>query len=169
MDGFTCSKCGEFHAEFPMCFGAQFPAYYFSIPADERESRIELTESLCIIDDTHFFIRGRIEIPVIDSTEVFCWDVWTTLSEANFWRTNEVWHDPERVNEPAYFGWLQTSLPGYPETLNLKTLVHTQPVGSIPLIEVTEEGHPLSADQLSGITWQRVIELVEIALHGTAA
>ncbi|WP_226163456.1 DUF2199 domain-containing protein [Hymenobacter terricola] len=169
MDGFTCSRCGEYHGELPMCFGAGFPDYYFSVPPDERENRVELTESLCVIDESHFFIRARIEIPVIDSDEVFCWNVWTSLSEANFRRTNEVWDDPERVNEPAYFGWLQTTIPGYPETLNIKTMLHTQEPGIIPRVEVIEENHRLADEQLSGITWQRVVELVEIAMHDADA
>lgn len=165
MEGFTCSRCGEFHDEMPMCFGAEFPDYYFSIPPEEREQRAECTESLCVVDEVHFFIRGRIEIPVIGSEDLFCWNVWTTLSEANFQRVNDVWNEPERVNEPAYFGWLQTTIPGYLDTLNLKTMVHTQPVGIIPRIEVIEEDHLLANDQKLGITWQRVIELVETVMH----
>ena len=149
-----------------MCFGAEYPDYYFSVPLEERATRIEYLDDLCIVDEEHFFIRARIKIPIIDSDEVFCWDVWTTLSEKNFLRTNELWNDPERVNEPAYFGWLQTVLPGYPSTLSLKTMVHTQPVGQIPLVEVGEEDHLLTLEQLHGITWERVIELAEIAMHG---
>ncbi|GAA4054694.1 DUF2199 domain-containing protein [Hymenobacter glaciei] len=147
-----------------MCFGAAFPEYYFSIPPEERDDRVELTESLCVVDETHFFIRGRVEIPIIDSDELFCWNVWVSVSEDNFRRTNEVWNDPQRVNEPAYFGWLQTQLPGYADTLNIKTMVHTQAVGVIPRIEI-EEGHNLAEEQQAGITWQRVTELVEIAMH----
>lgn len=148
-----------------MCFGAEFPDFYFSVPPEERESRIELLESLCVVDETHFFVRARIEIPVIDSDEVFCWNVWTSLSEQNFIRTNEVWNDENRINEPPYFGWLQTTLPGYPETLNIRTWVHTQSVGVIPRVEVIEENHPLTIEQQQGITWQRVIELVETVMH----
>ena len=152
-----------------MCFGAEFPDYYFSVPPDEREDRIELTDSLCVVDGMNFFIRARIEIPVKASNEVFCWNVWTSLSEANFLRTNEVWNNPERVNEPAYFGWLQTSVPGYPETLNIKTMLHTQKPGIIPRVEVIEEKHLLRDEQQAGITWERVVDLVEIAMHGADA
>jgi hypothetical protein len=165
MEGFTCSRCGEFHAELPMCFGSNYPDFYFSVPPDERESRIELWDSLCVVDEAHFFVRARIEIPVIDSDEVFCWNVWTSLSEENFLRTNEMLNDESRVNEPPYFGWLQTSLPGYPDTLNIKTWVHTQVVGIIPRVEVIQENHPLTLEQKEGITWQRVIELVETVMH----
>ncbi len=149
-----------------MCFGAEFPDFYFSVPPEERNARIELTESLCVVDEAHFFIRGRIEIPVTGSNELFCWNVWTSLSEENFIRVNERWNDERRTEEPAYFGWLQTQLPGYADTLNLKTMVHTQAVGIIPRIELIEKGHALTQEQQAGIAWQRVTELVEIAMHG---
>lgn len=148
-----------------MCFGAEFPDYYFSVPPEERAIRVEITESLCVVDEAHFFIRGRIEIPVIGSDEPFCWNVWTSLSEENFIRANERWNDERRVEEPAYFGWLQTQLPGYADTLNIKTMVHTQEVGIIPRIELIEEDHPLTQEQQAGITRQRVKELVEISMH----
>ncbi|TGD79766.1 DUF2199 domain-containing protein [Hymenobacter wooponensis] len=166
MEGFTCTRCGEVHEDIPMCFGAEYPDYYFSVPPDERQLRIEHTGDFCVVDEEHFFIRARIEIPVVDSDELFCWNVWTSLSETNFLRANEKLNDPERVNEPAYFGWLQTAIPGYTNTLNIKTLVHTQVVGIIPRVEIIEENHPLIAEQQQGITWQRVIELAETALHG---
>ncbi|OUJ73604.1 DUF2199 domain-containing protein [Hymenobacter crusticola] len=166
IEGFTCSRCGEFHEKIPMCFGAEYPDYYFSVSPEERATRIEYLDDLCVVDEEHFFIRARIKIPVIDSDEVFCWNVWTSLSEKNFVRTNVLWNDPKRVNEPAYFGWLQTVLPGYPSTPNIRTMVHTQSVGTIPRVEVIEEGHPLTLEQENGITWERVIELAEIAMHG---
>ena len=166
MEGFTCSRCGEFHEEFPLCFGAEFPDFYFSVPSEERASRVELTESLCVVDEAHFFIRGRIEIPIIGSDELFCWNVWTSVSEQNFIRVNERWNDERRGEEPAYFGWLQTQLPGYADTLNIKTMAHTQAVGIIPRIELIEEGHALTLEQQAGITWHRVTQLVEIAMHG---
>ncbi|MCB2376252.1 DUF2199 domain-containing protein [Hymenobacter sp. BT635] len=166
MEGFTCSRCNEFHDELPMCFGAEFPDYYFSVPPEERAARIEYSQDWCVVDEAYFFVRGRIEIPVIDSDEVFCWNVWTSLSEKSFLRSQDVWNDPARVNEPAYFGWLQTIVPGYPDTRSIKTREHTQALGTIPRVEVFEEDHPLTIEQREGITWQRVHELVETVLHG---
>lgn len=78
----------------------------------------------------------------------------------------EVFEDPARVNEPPYFGWLSTTLPGYePTTLNLKTNLHTQEIGVRPLVEVEPTGHPLAVEQREGITVARVQEFAEIAFH----
>jgi hypothetical protein len=165
LNGFTCSTCGEYHEEIPMCFGANYPDYYFSVPPEERADRIEINQNLCVVDKKQLFIRGRIEIPVTDSEETFCWKVWTSLSEANFIKANTLWNDPDRVQEPPYFSWLQTVIPCYPNTLNIRTLVHTQQVGKIPQVEVIEENHPLNTDQQNGIKMQQVIEIVESILH----
>jgi hypothetical protein len=87
------------------------------------------------------------------------------LSEKNFVRSQEYWKDPARTAEPPYFGWLQTAVPGYANTLNIKTWVHTQPVGVIPQIEVFEENHPLTTDQQRGVPLAAVLQLVERLLH----
>jgi hypothetical protein len=165
MSGFTCATCGRHHDELPLCFGAEVPEYYYSVPATERDSRIEMSNDWCVIDETHFFIRGRIEIPITYYPESLVWNVWTSLSEKNFERSQELWHDPLRVQEEPYFGWLQTAIPGYENTINCKTWVHTQPVGSIPQVVVFEDNHPLTEDQHNGITLERARQLVELVLH----
>jgi hypothetical protein len=165
MPGFTCATCGNYHDELPLCFGAAVPDYYYSIPAEERETRIEKSADWCIIDNEHFFIRGRLEIPIIDYPEKLVWNVWTSLSKQNFVRSQELWNDPLRATEEPYFGWLQTVIPGYDKTLNIKTWVHTQPVGAAPQIEVFEDAHPLLLDQQNGLTLPHVQQLVERLLH----
>jgi len=165
MPGFTCATCGNYHDELPLCFGAEAPDYYYSIPPEERETRVEKSADWCVVDDVLFFIRGRIEIPIIDHTEPLVWNAWTSLSESNFIRSQELWHDPLRVAEGPYFGWLQTVIPSYDNTLNIKTWVHTQTVGIAPQIEVFEEAHPLMLDQQNGITLADAQQIVEGILH----
>jgi hypothetical protein len=94
--------------------------------------------------------------------------VWASLSEVNFERTLELWDQEGRENEPAYFGWLSTALLVYPDTMFLKTSVQTQPVGSVPLITVEHNDHPLSVDQHHGVTLEKVHKWLEQLLHGVA-
>lgn len=165
-EGFVCQTCGEFHPELPMDFGYEVPYAYQKIPQDEREARCELTPDLCVIDKKEFFIRGCLEIPVVDGPRSFVWGVWTSLSEKSFRRTVEIWETDGRENEPPFFGWLCTSLPLYPETLLLKTHVHTRPLNQRPFIELEPTDHPLAVEQRNGITMERVREIVERMLHG---
>jgi hypothetical protein len=165
MSGFTCATCGQYHHELPLCFGAEVPDFYYSVPPAEREARIEVSADWCVIDNEHFFVRGCIKIPIVDYHEPLIWNVWTSLSEASFIRAQELWNDPLRAREEPYFGWLQTLVPGYKNTLNIKTWVYTQPVGIIPQVEVFEEDHQLTLDQQNGITLAQVKQIVEQILH----
>src|SRR5688572_18938821 len=154
MNGYTCSTCGEFHGGLPFSYGAYAPALWFEIPEDEREARTLLSSDQCVIDEVHFFIQGRLEIPVLDAEEdLFSWNVWVSLSKQSFDRTAKFWERDGRESERPCFGWLSTDLPCYSETtLNLKTSVHTRPVGERPFIELAPGDHQLAIEQIGGIT-----------------
>lgn len=150
-----------------MCLGAPAPELWFSVPEAEREARVELSSDQCVIDGQHFFILGRILLPVVDGDDSFVWLAWVSLSEANFVRSCELWESEGREAEPACFGWLQSALPGYaPGTLSLKTNVQTMPLGHRPLITLEPTNHPLAVEQREGITMARVQQIAEAAFHG---
>lgn len=164
--GFNCSTCGQYHAVLPMCFGQSAPALWLQMSESERSKRGALSSDQCVIDEKHYFVLGRIILPVLDGPQPFCWLAWVSLSERNFLRACELWDSAGRESEPPYFGWLQSALPYSPPTLSLKTQVHTQPLGERPLIELEPTDHPLSIEQQRGITLARVREIAEAALHG---
>ena len=169
MATYRCSTCGAEHEGPPLSYFAAAPAPWYAIPAEERERRASLHDEWCVIDGEHHFVKGNIRIPVLDGPdglEHFDWTVWVSLSATNFSRTKELWHTPGREAEPPYFGWLSTLLPAYPSAGSLKTMVHTQPVGVRPLIELEPTDHPLAIEQRQGITMARVQEIAEVVLHG---
>ena len=168
MPAWRCGTCGDVHEELPLSYGPDAPEAWLAIPDDERADRGELSTDQCVIDGEHFFLRGRIEIPIHGSREPFAWLIWTTLSETNFRRASERWNTAGREAEPPYFGWLNTELRAVYEasTMNLKTFVHTRPVGQRPFVELLETSHPLQREQHEGISWARVQEIAEIVLHG---
>jgi len=162
--GYQCARCGEWHDELPLSYGSRAPDLWG--PEAERDDQSELGEEQCVLADEHFFVRGRIVIPVVDYPEDFEWGVWVSLSRESFERMSELWESPERELEPAYFGWLSTGIPVYqPTTLNLKTNVHSQIIGVRPVIEVEPTDHPLSAQQRNGISLDQVREFATQLLH----
>ncbi len=102
-----CPHCNNELNELPLCYGIEAPYYFYTVP---EEKRTELIRDFCVIDEQHFFIRGHIEIPIIDNKEKFIWSVWVTLSEENFLKSNELLHVEGREHEKPYFGWLSTEL-----------------------------------------------------------
>lgn len=149
-----------------MCLGAPAPALWYSMTESERGEDSELSCDQCVIQGKHFFILGRLLLPVIDGQGPFVWLVWVSLSEKNFLRVNELWEQEGRESELAYFGWLQSALPYEPTTLSLKTSIQTSPVGERPVVTLEATDHPLALEQRGGINMARVQKIVEAALHG---
>ncbi len=148
-----------------MSYGAPMPEFWTDDLEQDRTSG--LSSDQCVIKGEQFFVHGLIEIPVIDSDELFSWGVWVSLSQENYDRMAQLWEMPGRENEPPYFGWLSTQLPVYtPTTINLRTHVHTRPVGERPSIELEPTDHPLAVEQRKGITLARVRQFADILLHG---
>jgi hypothetical protein len=162
--GYTCSCCGEYHAELPMGYSTTAPDVWDQSFADDPDSM--LSSDQCVIKGQHYFIKGLIEIPVIGREDTFSWGVWVSLSRDNFARALEMWNTPGREAEKPYFGWLTTELSLYsPSTLNLKTNAHTRPLGQRPFIELEPTDHPLAVEQRTGVTQDRVREIAEAVLH----
>ena len=131
-----------------------------------------LTSDLCTwtddAGDRSYFIRGVLHIPVPKLEDTLRYGVWSSLSEQSFERVLELWDDPARTQEPAYFGWLSNSLPGYPETLNLPCDVVTAELDLRPNIVLRDGDHPLIDEQREGITVDRLLDLIGPRLHAIA-
>jgi hypothetical protein len=163
--GFHCSTCGQHHPELPLVLGARAPAAWDAIPAGERTPACGLSTDQCVIQGKHFFILGRLELPVLDGDAPFTWLCWVSVSEKNFDRATELWEREGRESEPPYFAWIQSALPYPRTTLGLRANLVTLPLGQRPLVQLQESDHPLYLEQVRGITMARVRQIVEAALH----
>ena len=161
---FHCRQCDSTHTGIPS-LGADAPYLFYEIPEYERAQRCELTSDACVIDSEHLFIRGCLEIPVHGLTEPFVWLVWVSLSKESFGEWLSHYETPQRAHFGPYFGWLNSALPLYPNTINLKTLAHVRNDGARPFIEVEPTEHPLALEQAHGINVERLEELITHALH----
>jgi hypothetical protein len=163
---FKCTSCDEVHVGMPS-FGAEAPLSYFAIPENEREQRCSLGSDDCVIDGDSFFVRGCIEIDVHDEEEPLSWGVWVSLSEASFKKWVAVFDEPLRSDVGPFFGWLDAWIKPYPETMNLKTMVHLRNNGIRPYIELEPTEHPLAVEQRDGISVARVAEIYAVMMHST--
>jgi len=164
---YVCSTCGQTHEGLPdISFDA--PVYWADIPEHERETRGHLDSDLCTIDNNDFFVRGCLEIPITGTPDLFTWGIWVTLSRSNFDRYVDLFEvDPPPTEEP-WFGWFSNRLPGYPETLKLKTRVHLRSQRRRPRIELEPTDHPLAIHQREGIALESLLSIIGPRLHGTS-
>lgn len=165
---FTCPTCGEIHRGMP-AFGADSPLSYYALSPDEQATRGRLGTDDCVLDDQLFFVRGSLEVPVHGESEPFSWGVWVSLSEASYRQWVDSFHLEERSHLGPFFGWLNTALNPYPDTVSLKTRVHLRDHGMRPYIELEPTDHPLAIEQREGISAERVAELYSRMVHEAGA
>lgn len=165
---FECECCGQLHTGSPS-FAYQRPIYWFHVPEGERQTRINIDDDTCAIDDEYFFIRAVLEIPIHDVDEPFTWGLWVSQSKKNFERYIETFNqDPGGYTST---GWLPVTMPGYnrrdpeDELENLACDVEWQSSGARPLIHPEECDHPLYHDYKNGISWERAAELARKFMH----
>lgn len=145
---YTCACCGEIHEGLPD-LGFDRPAYVNDVPEEEWPERVQLESDLCILDNTHYFVRGLIEIPVHGQEATFGLGVWASQKKENF--DHYVAHFDSAEIGP-FFGWLSNELmfEGV-STLSLKTMVHFRGQGLRPRIQLELSDHPLARAQYEGI------------------
>jgi len=164
---FVCKSCGKPHELDNLSFGADSPSHWTWLTQDEQRQS-ELSSDQCIINargETHYFVRGCLEIPIQSSGRVFVWGVWTSLSEKSFDLMHDNWDNPKRTELPPCFGWLCTGIPSYPDTMYLKTHVHQREVGQRPLVVLEPTDHPLAVHQRNGISTAELERIVTSVLH----
>jgi hypothetical protein len=161
---FKCTTCGKTHVGVPD-LGFDVPHQFHTMSDAERRETAQLTADTCVIAGEDFFVRGSLEIPVNGREFAFTYGVWVSLSSKNFQRYQELFERRDRIKEPAYFGWLCNRLPGYPDTLNLKTNVILQSYPLRPRIELQPTEHRLAVEQQEGISIRRLQEILEANEH----
>jgi hypothetical protein len=161
MANFTCSVCGQSHDGAPLSWGPDAPDMWVCLPHEGREERGELGSDQCVIDEKHFFIRGRIEIAVTDMGEKFAWLVWVEVSATDFLDMSSKWELEGRESTAPYSGRLANQLGLYSQpTFGLSVKIQTRPVGTRPFIEITED-HLLQRQQKDGISSHEVQQIGE--------
>lgn len=158
-----CGTCGQPHAGLATVFGAQAPDVWLHATSAEREAG-ELTSDMCVLEvggERHYFLRGHIEIPLIDAPgEVFSWSVWVSLSQESVQKIADHWDDPARASLPPVFGWLCNELPYDQSTISVATHLHNREPGVVPYIALDPSvDHPLVREQATGISLHRLAEI----------
>ena len=167
-----CGSCQDWHTGPCLDFGHDSP-YYWRKEHGElnrlagllprwsmNHGKTFLNEDFCAIDDEDFFVRGLIQLPILGTAETFCWGVWGSLSRENFNNLLKNDNDPKRVELPPMFSWLSSQISEYPDTLNLKMYAHIRKPGWRPIFELEPSSHPLSQEFHTGISVERVKEVM---------
>ncbi len=162
---FNCQSGGNTHTSLPS-FGPNAPHAYDGLDPRDQSKRALLGVDNCIIDNAWFFVRGRLEIPIHGHDQPFTWLVWVSLSKENYQVWEDTYDQPKRADIGPFFGWLNSQLPFYDNTLNFRTMVHLVDDGLRPVIEVEDIDHPLSRHQKDGISMETAQQFANDLLQG---
>jgi hypothetical protein len=133
---------------------------------DDRDNRCIIGSDQCVIDQQTFYVRGLLEVPVLDTEQVFLWGLWCSVWEKDYDEISESWEEEGRENHRGPFkARLANKLSVYPDTLNLQVTIKVKPVGERPLFFIDEEDHPLAVAQKGGMSMEETQHLVSCLLH----
>jgi len=161
---FQCRTCGEAHEGLPS-FGPDAPDSYAAMSELDRSDKAVLGSDNCIIENELFFVRGRVELPILGSEDSFIWLVWCSLSRESYSQWEDAYELNSRSHIGPFFAWLNTQLPFYEGSVGLATSVHLLDNGIRPYVEIHETDHPLFTDQSTGISVSKAERLVHDLLH----
>jgi hypothetical protein len=168
---------------------ARGPADWEALTTD-RAKRSKLSSDLCSIDNISFYMRGllqiRIKVPVPDTSVttttsssaspppssssidaappdvLFTWGVWIKVATQHFYAIMEGWSSKKQATYP---GTLNTRLPMYPSTSDMKVELVLLNNGQRPTVRLLEREHELTKDWQDGMSLSRFETLVPSLVH----
>jgi hypothetical protein len=155
----TCRCCGKQFEDLPLSYAPAAPDPWHALPDSERSARGKIDSDLCVIAGEGFFVRGCVEIPIVDLGETFVWGAWVSVSRTSWERILDLWDSEIRRGEPPIFGWLSNNLSVYPQTFGLNAHLHLRDSRQRPFIEIEPTDHPLAVEQRDGMSLRRVEEI----------
>lgn len=156
MNIYTCTTCGTTHIDLPS-IGFQHPFYFdiLNIEYKMNEEMVLKNDDFCVIkhqEQTDYFIRTVLQIPIVDHEETLDYGIWVSVSEATF-KEYFLQYDNDKPEIKTYFGMIANKINDYDiSTLGLHMEVETQMDGLRPLLTPYENEHDLIQDWINGIT-----------------
>ncbi len=151
----SCKRCGKIHSDLSDIVAIS-PIYW--IDSFENAPDSHLDDDLCIIHEKDHFIKGVIQIPIINTNRHFGWGVWISLKQENFFAYRENFKSGDIG---PFFGWLSNEISFYKETtINLKTRACFRGNGLRPIIEMAPCDHEIYKNQSEGITLETAWDIV---------
>lgn len=137
------------------------PDEAFALPRAEREKRASLSANLCVLDNERHFIRCVLNVRVEDCASEFAYGPWIEVDRATF---NRYAVDLDGGSDGSWDGApgrIANAFPAFtPVTLGLAcTIRRPSDVEQRPFVEITDECHPLGAEQREGMPYARAIEV----------
>lgn len=181
-DGWKCKVCKAVHQDVPLVFFCGNPHDYEDLDDEAKKSRAKVSSDLCSIDNQRFYVRGLVEVPVLEpeldkgptaaaakanapkkfSDIKLVWGVWVQVDAQEFFKIMEKWSDDAELVVP---GMLGNIMQPYPDTLHQPVTMRTRPGGLRPIVTLDSADNSLATEVNNGISFKRLETLIESVLH----
>lgn len=159
---FKCSTCGELHNALP-ALAFNTPDNYHELSEKAKSELAEISSDFCVIthpDQTDYFIRAVLTIPINDECNDLSYGIWVSVSEKSF--LDYQLNFKKDHEETIYFGMICNVIPEYEEsTMYLHANVVTRNGGIRPEIFPHECEHQLLSDWENGISMKEALKRVD--------
>jgi len=150
---YKCSICNKVHEEWPaLTFNS--PSSYHELTENEKASIAKIESDFCTItykDQIDRFIRVVLKQKVNDSDQDLEYGLWVSLSEMSFADYHDNFNNEN--HQQQYFGWLNSRIPEYENTLSIPTTVNTKSGNDRPeIIPHNDFDHKFVEDYYNGIS-----------------
>jgi len=135
------------------------PDAIFALPEEQRAARAKTHSDLCSLDDTRYFLRGVVYVPVQQLNTDFGWGVWAEVSADTFFHYDAI-YDKDGSSEPPAAGILANTPPGYTE-LEQPLEIHFGPPDKRPVFKLSPTDGVFYHEQIEGLPvrkWHSIIE-----------
>jgi hypothetical protein len=114
-----CHECGQYHAWDSIEVIFNFPDAYLDIPEKERAARVKKNNEICIIDDTHYYLRGVLPIPSkVKGKQFYHWGVWIKIDPETYRIVYDNWDVEDQSHIKGLKGKLANEISYYGNTLD---------------------------------------------------
>ena len=161
MKNFKCEICNKEHELF---YGieSERPAVFEDMEATEYQSRVkEIRNDTFLLDEDRVFIKGSLDIGIIDSEYVVSFSIYCSSKEADYLTAISKY---TRGVKSELSVRLENEIPFYSFTVNLTAKIVLNPEYDYFKLHVIEESI-LKSDQLNFISFKQLIRFHENYYH----
>ncbi len=160
-DSFVCETCGEIHSGLPHDYGFQLPDEVHDLDYVDRYLRARSNVDLCTLDDSRYFFRGIISIPLIESDDQFRWGVWIEVDR----KCHDIYvrgFEEDISQHPRLLGRIANDMPACGETVDIEVEIQFNSQGDRPFFYFPlAASHTLAHEQRLGITKRRHHDILD--------
>ena len=153
---YRCSQCDKIHHGLPnVCFPT--PDCVRDLPQKKFDESCLISEDVCIVDGTSFYIYCVLEVPVVDYPDRFGWGVWCQTSWTPFkmyWESLSITRS-DRL--PIAGARLSNDLAHMPSTTGTRCEIHFRKNGARPIVKLPPSKHRLYNIQQHGLSVDQAV------------